>query len=479
MKMRHRARGYHFHSNGSTASGSAPVSSQDLMVPLVEKKGTTDRQDTNTTQVMVVEGPSNLHGLKAMFLNPLSLLLVSVPLGMLSDRLGWGASCTFWLNFAALVPLAKVLGDATEELSAAIGNDVVSGLLNATFGNAVEMIVSIQAIRAGEFVLVKSSLLGSVLSNVLLVLGMAFFFGGLTPSKTRTGRFHSSQDANFKTHRIAFEKEQKFAVKTALVSMALLFFSCMSFALPTVFDALPSDDSSNVLRVSRIGAVICTSSYLAYLLFQLVTHSATLAKEETDLGSRRSDGEAASPERLEGQQEEDSDDEDFGEEEESASLTVWCSTLIMVIITVVVSISSDYLVSSLKAIVSGGRIPEGFIGVILVPIAGNACEHAAAIRFAIKDRPGLAIGIAVGSSTQVAMFVIPLSVLIAWWMGRPLDLNFGLLNVTVMIMSALVLLTLILDGRSNWLKGYILCCLYMFIAVLYWYAPPLFGSDID
>merc|ERR1712232_586434 len=115
-------------------------------------------------------------------------------MGFASAYLHWDAQLTFWLNFFALVPLAKVLGDATEELDAAINNAMVSGLLNATFGNAVEMIVSVQALRIGNIMVVKASLMGSALSNVLLVLGMAFFCGGLTPSKTQRGKFHTSND---------------------------------------------------------------------------------------------------------------------------------------------------------------------------------------------------------------------------------------------------------------------------------------------
>merc|ERR1712232_1156537 len=131
-------------------------------------------------------------------------------MGFASAYLHWDAQLTFWLNFFALVPLAKVLGDATEQLDASIKNPMVSGLLNATFGNAVEMIVSVQALRIGNIMVVKASLMGSVLSNVLLVLGTSFFCGGLVPSKTRRGPFHISHDPQFKTRCIAFDKEQTF-----------------------------------------------------------------------------------------------------------------------------------------------------------------------------------------------------------------------------------------------------------------------------
>ncbi|CAE8709737.1 unnamed protein product [Polarella glacialis] len=127
--------------------------------------------------------------------------------------------------------------------------------------------------------------------------------------------------------------------------------------------------------------------------------------------------------------------------------------------------------SSRSEVVKSNGIPQTFIGVILLPIAGNACEHASAIRFAMQDRPGLAIGISVGSSTQIALLVVPFSVIMAWIVGQPLDLDFGCLNVAVVTLSILVVLTLLLDGRSNWFKGYIMCSMYAFIAVLYWYTP--------
>merc|ERR1712008_504061 len=160
------------------------------------------------------------------------------------------------------------------------------GLLNATFGNAVELIVAVQSLRAGLLEVVKTSLLGSVLSNILLVLGTAFLLGGLTPSTKERGRFHSFNDSHANdTERHFLEKEQKFPVKSALVSMAMLLFSCMSFALPTIFNAWPSDDTEAVLTVSRIGAWIVMSSYLAFLVFQLFTHRKTLTKEEDSVAA--------------------------------------------------------------------------------------------------------------------------------------------------------------------------------------------------
>jgi len=468
MKMRHRVRGYSFTvtqqpltqeqqqvltpaSHSRLERGDRPSGATTAQEPLLPV-----RRDSQQSYVSV-EGPNNLLGLRTIFIHPFCLPLVCVPLGIMSGCWNWGETWTFWLNFLALVPLAKILGDATEELAASIKNDAITGLLNATFGNAVEMIVAVQSLRKGLYEVVKTSLLGSVLSNVLLVLGTAFLLGGLTHSKQQRGRFHTINDSDFKDHILGLEKEQKFPLKGALINMAMLLFSCMSFALPTIFNSFPSDDSLSVLKVSRFGALIVGSSYIAFLVFELVTHTKTLTKEEASLGNSNT------PIAYE--------TEDEQEEEESASLTAWCSLLLMALCTLVVAVNSEFLVDAIDAVVRSCGIPVSFIGVILLPIAGNACEHAAAIRFAMQDRPGLAIGIAVGSSTQVALLVVPFSVLVGWAMDKPMNLDFGALHTVVVTLSILVVLTLLLDGRSNWLKGYILVCLYVFIAVLYWYAP--------
>ncbi|CAE7936782.1 CAX5 [Symbiodinium sp. KB8] len=270
------------------------------------------------------------------------------------------------------VPLAKILGDATEELAGSINNDTITGLLNATFGNAVEMIVAIQSIRSNLLDIVKASLLGSVLSNTLLVLGTAFLLGGLTRSRKRRGRYHSfhvvSEDFE-KNGPTRMEKEQKFAVKSALISMAMLMFSCMSFALPTIFNSYPSDDRKSVLQVSRIGAVIVLSSYVAYLIFQLLTHEKTLGGEE----------EALSPGLEEGEDEEEDDEDDAG-----PGLSASCATGLMAVSTLAVAVNSEFLVDVIESVVRSNGLPESFIGVVLLPIAGNACEHASAIRFAMQ-----------------------------------------------------------------------------------------------
>merc|ERR1711972_366658 len=151
--------------------------------------------------------------------------------------------------------------------------------------------------------------------------------------------------------------------------------------------------------------------------------------------------------------------------------TVFHSLFILFLTTAIVAWASDLLVDAISGMTEGGHLSEHFIGIILLPIVGNACEHAAAVRFAIQDKLGLSVGIAVGSSTQIALFVVPLSVLAGWWMDQPMDLNFGTLNSSLITLSVVVVLSMVVDGQSNWLQGYLLCSVYAIIAVMYWHLP--------
>lgn len=543
----------------------------------LEAKGGAKGHDGSGDGTRFVKGtlipkPSNLNskGIIAMLKQPLNVLLILVPLGMASHFLGWGDMATFWLNFAALIPLAKLLGDATEELAAGLKNDMLAGILNATFGNAVEMVITIQSLRAGLLGVVKASLLGSVLSNILLVLGMSFFFGGilnkyrfmsrsskheqahadhedaeakpavrralspdqvtleelsevgagaaagaagagapcpsggaclglmgllgLAPGPAPTGAagrseryevpdaaHHSeeqtlsaiiqdqarqarqvpaatetaddaSEDVASPTSFFVKEKVQKFQVMTALVNMSLLLLACLCYGLVTVMHAIvPKGEGSTVtektlLPVSRICSVVVGSSYIAYIVFQLLTHSKTCADDEGD------------------------DDDDS-----EPHLSIPASMGMLAAMTVIVAISSEFLVDAIVGVTATSGMSEHFIGVILLPIVGNACEHAAAVRFAIQDKPGLAVGIAVGSSTQISLLVIPFSVIAGWMIHQPMDLNFGALNTAVMTLSVLVVFAVLANGASNWLHGYLLMAAYLIVGILYWYLP----SDLD
>eukprot|EP00425_Heterocapsa_triquetra_P030416 CAMPEP_0195112948 /NCGR_PEP_ID=MMETSP0448-20130528/100774_1 /TAXON_ID=66468 /ORGANISM="Heterocapsa triquestra, Strain CCMP 448" /LENGTH=443 /DNA_ID=CAMNT_0040149837 /DNA_START=27 /DNA_END=1355 /DNA_ORIENTATION=+ len=383
------------------------------------KKDTKHTNNKSSDSLQSTSGkPSNCEGLKDLILHdPMNILLVFWPAGAAAHFLEWGDIWCFWLNFMAMVPLAKILGDATEELAAGLKNDTIGGLLNATFGNAVEMILMVQTLRSGHLEVVKGTLLGSVLSNLLLVLGMSFFLGGLKGEK-RMG------------------KEQQFSKEAALTNMTMLLLASSAFALPTVFftdmdTAMHKDghgemDPTIVLQISRWCSIYILMAYVAFLIFQLYTHIEVFA--------------AAAEE----------------EESEEAHLSPGVAVALLFITTCFVAASSEWLVDSIDGLIEEWHMTKAFIGIILLPIVGNACEHAGAVRMAMADKVDITIGIAVGSSTQIALFVVPVSVLIGWAIDQPMDLNFGSLYTTVMVFAVLIAFSIITDGASNWLEGFML-----------------------
>jgi Ca2+:H+ antiporter len=229
----------------------------------------------------------------------------------------------------------------------------------------------------------------------------------------------------------------------------MLLSTCLILGLVTVFIVVDGQIATeHILPISRWCSVFMILSYAMYIFFQMVTHEAVLKGEDPQ--------------------------ED--EEEEEPPLSLKSALILLFLATSVVAYSSELLTDALEGALEGSGIGVLFTGIILLPIVGNACEHAAAIRFALQDRAGLSVGIAVGSSVQIAIFVYPFAVLMGWFIGDDpvthdnMDLNLGALNVAVLILSVLVVLSIVLDGTSNWLEGYMLCTAYVSIAILYWYA---------
>jgi len=354
----------------------------------------------------------------------LNLLLIAGPVGVVAGLRGWDDKVVFCTCFAALVPLAQLLGDATEHLAENL-NQTIGGLLNASFGNAVEMLITLSAIRAGLLDVVKHSLIGSILSNLLLVLGMAFFAGGLKRS------------------------EQRFPGAAALINITMLLVGILSFCLPTVFSY--SAPEGTILMISRISAIFVGMAYSAYLIFQLYTHIEVFEERDDD------DGEDGG--------------EDLGSEE--AVLGICWALGLLFITTLLVAVLSEYMVASITGIVEDWKVSQAFVGVILLPIVGNACEHATAVRMAYNNKVAAAIAVAVGSSTQIAMLVMPFAVLVGWVLGQPLDLNLKPTGLCVLFLSVMVVFSIITDGKTNWLEGFMLVLSYCLVAVLYWYTPDV------
>ncbi|KAK7736569.1 Vacuolar calcium ion transporter [Cytospora paraplurivora] len=370
--------------------------------------------------------------------NYVNVLLVFVPIGLVAGALEWGPVTVFVLNFLAIIPLAACLSFATEELSLKLG-EALGGLLNATFGNAVELIVSVIALQNNQIEVVKSSMLGSILSNLLLVLGMCFFLGGVVNMRDRNGN----------------GSEQVFASGTAQTTCSLMTLSTASMIIPaTLFIVLEDSEDKEaakkaVLLLSRGTAVILLLMYGLYLYFQLKTHKNLFSPEI--------------PEVLE-----ELDEEETPEEEAISALS---AAAILIGVTLVISFCADYLVDAIDPIVATGAVSKNFIGLILIPIVGNAAEHVTACVVAIKDKMDLAMGVAVGSSVQIALLVTPCLVLLGWAIGRPMDLQFETFETVSFFISVLIVTYVVQDGKSNYLEGAMLFSLYVIIAVAFYVTP--------
>lgn len=420
--------------------------------------------------------------LQRTFLNSwINILIIAAPVGIALNYVhSVNRIAVFVVNFIAIIPLAAILSFATEEIALRTG-EVLGGLINATFGNAVELIVAILALVDNKVLIVQTSLIGSILSNLLLVMGFCFFFGGLR------------------------RQQQYFNVTVAQTAASLLALAVASVIVPTVFDYASETPTKAVADLSRGTSIILLIVYAAYLIFQLKTHQSIFTEESQKVAAKpwshgsldpsairqglvhpgaligggmtnpeenqRLSRMLMNPQRLA---------EEDGEEEPQLHFAVAVATLTFA--TVLIALCAEFMVDSIDAVTKSGDVSEEFVGLILLPIVGNAAEHATAVTVAIKDKMDLAIGVAVGSSMQVALFLIPLLVIIGWGMGNEdMNLSFDLFQVAVMFVAVLLTNYLIADGKSHWLEGFLLICLYAIIATCSWckfhrYLPSTYRS---
>ncbi|TCD61541.1 hypothetical protein EIP91_008269 [Steccherinum ochraceum] len=441
-----------------------------------------------------------------------NVLLVCIPVSWaLHFALAGGGSTDetiiFVFSFIAIIPLAKLLAFATDELSLRVGQ-TLAGLLNATLGNAVELIVSIIALVKCDLQVVQSSrtfkpdiifshslmnstadftdrsmfvVVGSILSNILLVLGMCFFAGGLKFS------------------------EQGFGISPVQLNASLLTISVIAVLLPAAFHFLVNTGQTTdateagwILNVSHGTAIILLFVYCSYLIFQLFSHKqlydddspdpsaprtvnyapkapkvngekASLKRRIFGLGEAPIDGvvrspsaehqafpdpeshQTTSPENSESHHEEEEEDE-VEEPEMSVLMTIG----LLVVVTVLVAVTAEFLVDSINGLVEG--------------------EHVTAVTVSVKDKLTLSLGVAVGSSIQIALFVIPFIVTLAWIMGKPLTLLFDPLESLALFFSVMVVNYTTQDGKSNWLEGVLLMALYIILALMFWYYP---GTNVS
>jgi len=418
--------------------------------------------------------------LRAVFGSWINIMLpfaiVGIVLGNIKDM---NKIVIFCINFVGIIPLAAMLSFATEELALYVG-EVLGGLLNASFGNAVELIVSIIALKEGEVIIVQTSLIGSMLSNLLLVLGMCFFFGGINRVK------------------------QNFNVTVAQTAASLLALAIGSLIIPTAFSiVIPGKQDDGVTPLSRGTAVLLLVVYACYLVFQLRTHADVYNAPSEKVPKRAKKGEKQPGEALgmlaaggagagagsagltvnqselvkeqqrrasKASSKDSSDDDD--DEHEIPQLTRLGALLTLAGSTVIIAFCAEYMVSAIDEL--GKDISKEFIGLILLPIVGNAAEHATAVTVAVKDKMDLSIGVCVGSSLQIALLVLPLMILLNWFgVGSPADLtlDFDGFQVAVLFISIILVNYLINDGESHWLEGVMLNVTYLIIALAAWYYP--------
>ncbi|KAM3552698.1 hypothetical protein MY1884_007068 [Beauveria asiatica] len=349
-----------------------------------------------------------------------NILLICLPLGLYGTGWGFPGWAVFVLNFLAMLPLASILTFSTEQLAAIVGS-VAGGLINATFGNAVEMIVGISALKEGEIGIVQSSMIGSILSSILLILGSAFYLAG--------------QD----------KQTVHINVDVAGILTSLMVISCTSLILPSALRAgdlvTESADGSTadyILTLSRSTSVILLIFYILYVYFQSVTHADLFAEEESDQGKK---------------------------------LHAVSSCAVLILATLGIASSSDALVDSIDGVVEALGISRSFIGLIIVPIVGNAGCFVGTVQWSQTARINLAISVIVGATLQISLFVTPFLVIVGWIIGRDMSLQFDTFETIVLTMSTLVVSCLVRGGKTNYFEGMLLVATYTIIGVAFFVHP--------
>ncbi len=363
----------------------------------------------------------------------LNILLLAIPLTCYFRYIEHDSTLAFFTSMISIMPLAFLMGRATEEIALRT-SESLGGLLNATFGNAAEFIIAIFAIFAAyEGIkngtdagletaetmvhLVQASLIGSILGNLLLVLGLAFVWGG-----------------------IHFE-EQEFSETQVSSNGSLLLLAVMVLVIPTVFhEAVPGDEGSlGVKNLSHLAALILLALYGLFLYFQFKSHSHLFATD--------------------------------GSHNEEPEMTKKNAIRLLVLATIFVSWMAEILVHSVESAADDVGLPHLFIGVILLPLFGNAAEHFTAVSVAAKNKMDLSFAIAVGSSTQIAVFVAPLMVVIAWFLDVPLTFEFGILETVSVFLAVMITNLIAQDGKSNWLEGAMLLGSYAILGAAFYFHP--------
>jgi Ca2+:H+ antiporter len=357
----------------------------------------------------------------------LNWLLLFIPVAIALDWYGVNPILVFLASALAIVPLAGLMGDATEALAEYLG-PTLGGLLNATLGNAPEIIISLFALRRGLIGIVKSSLTGSIIGNLLFGLGLSMFAGGIAV------------------------KKQSFDPLAARINGALLVLASFGLIIPAIYKKVPLTGGEHPRHLSLEISAILFFVYLASLLFTLVTRKPVVGKagvkaEKAETGAPTTDIEV---------------EVHWGRNK---------ALLILVSVTIGLAIVSEVLTGALEPAARSLGLTPVFAGVFLLAIVGNAAELLNAVRFARKDKMDLAIGVTVGASTQVALLVAPVLVFSGFLLGQEMDLLFTQYEMWAVVLAVFITRTLIYDGESTWLEGLMLIAIYLMLGIGFFHLP--------
>jgi Ca2+:H+ antiporter len=355
--------------------------------------------------------------------DPLSALFIAFPLAILAEYAGWGPLWVFVLSALGVVPMAQYIGLATEAL-AKITGPRVGGLLNATLGNAAELIITIVAIRQGLLELVKASITGSILGNLLLVLGMSMVLGGY-----RNGRQTFSQ-----------RQASNNAILLALAVVALLIPSLLSHSIGP-------NNSLEVEALSLGVAAVMIILYALGILYNFMNDAGSASAAE---GAKSSPPEKA---------------------HQRPAWPVRTALIVLALATAGVAYLSELLVGAVEPVVSSLGVSEFFLGIILIPIVGNVAEHLVAVKMSLKNQMDLSVEISVASSLQISLFVAPVLVFISLILKHPLQLIFNQFELLALVAGVLIAALVSADGESNWLEGAELLAVYLILGMAFFLLP--------
>jgi Ca2+:H+ antiporter len=344
------------------------------------------------------------------------VLLVFIPISIAAENLHWGTMTVFVTSALAIIPIAIWLSTATEEVALVTG-PAIGGLLNAVFGNATELIISLVALQAGLIDIVKASITGTIISNLLLAMGLSMFFGGLK------------------------YKEQEFKPIVARVNGSSMTLAVIAILLPTL--ATYTSLKPNTIATEQLSltvAVVLIVVYLLTLVFSLKTHSYLYEVSVLELEE---------------------------EAHEQPNLLLWLGVLL--VSTLAVAYESEMFVGVVEEATKGLGLTPLFTGIILLPLVGGAAEYVTAVGVAMKNNMDLSVSVAMGSSLLVALLMAPLLVLVGYAIGQPMNLSFNLFEVVAVAVAVIVANLISLDGRSNWLEGVLLLATYVILGAAFYF----------